>query len=675
MITFYNEDTEFKDKPNAQSGKITNNLNKKISKNQITTVNEYWELLNIIEKGKTILPAIFKDSIKEENFISQQLVFLDFDNTDANNYISIEDIRVDPFIETYAYLVYKTYSHTEKHNKFRVVFCLDKPCTDLNDIKKLILGLLTRYPQADQSCKNVTRHYYATNKISNIIYRNLIDLEKLNNELEKEYNLISYSTNKDKRYRDSYEKQESFIDFSKIKTDTKNKEIMYNNMYENYINNKLIVPDMPVYEMIQEGLIQEALNKVYRKMKNNLNYKDLYNFTYSNHVDSINNYAVTIDLIEFFEIPMAYNNPNSCYDILSDDTKPSASVYQHAIDDVYLYKVFKDGGRAYDIQNLLIALNPKVFSPITAADFILACFESKIVFNGRLYRISQNLKTFLNLLGEPSQSEQYPETWKRFVKNHKEATEILRYMESRMAIDGNGEVQYYIFTSQNTIAKYLLGTHLKDSSSDKIKNTIALLKALFVIVTLSEKQRSEKLSEWYNEKRERNIYLKNYTEHRRKLDHLIFNPESNLMVLVEAQAKLLNQNKISNKNISARTLNNIANGWGDTVFPQHEPKTKQEELKRIDYNNFYNDCIKIIQKELKKNTYIKEETLKKQLIKLQYKDVGNLLRSSRTDFLNMYGLSMTRANKNIKEQLGIPKNKRDLKTSPNIYYYALNKNK
>lgn len=108
--------------------------------------------------------------------VQQQMVMLDFDNTTkvkvagstkkkdvkttGDDYITLDTVLNDPFIQENAVLVYTTPNHKEDWHKLRVVFFLNRPLLNHKQVTALYVQLLAKYPQADKSIKNCNRLFY-----------------------------------------------------------------------------------------------------------------------------------------------------------------------------------------------------------------------------------------------------------------------------------------------------------------------------------------------------------------------------------------------------------------------------------------------------------------------------------------------------------------------------------
>ena len=98
---------------------------------------------------------------KNSHFVSAQTLELDFDQGDETS--SIPYLLTDPFIVEHAAFLYSTLSSTSTAPKSRVIFVLDKPYFDADSYRRARLALLYRYPESDQSIKDVARFLYGSN--------------------------------------------------------------------------------------------------------------------------------------------------------------------------------------------------------------------------------------------------------------------------------------------------------------------------------------------------------------------------------------------------------------------------------------------------------------------------------------------------------------------------------
>lgn len=140
------------------------------------TESNLGELLRSISEGKAFSPIVFKDNTRTGgNFISAQLLVLDFDKSNLTEVLEHE------YIKSYASAYYTTPSHRLNGNgdKFRVIFLLPEAITDREVYKTCMLKLLEKFPEADQACKDAARSFYGSENCEYKCWDKEIDLEEL----------------------------------------------------------------------------------------------------------------------------------------------------------------------------------------------------------------------------------------------------------------------------------------------------------------------------------------------------------------------------------------------------------------------------------------------------------------------------------------------------------------
>lgn len=127
-------------------------------------------------KGHTFSPSIFSDGKRrEKNFVQMQLFGLDFDDG-----ISIQEIRkrAEEYALPIAFL-YHTFHSTEGQPRFRAVFVNDVLIEDKRVANIMIAMLLEIFPQADKSCKDVSRMFFGGKGLDGEVCEETIDIVTL----------------------------------------------------------------------------------------------------------------------------------------------------------------------------------------------------------------------------------------------------------------------------------------------------------------------------------------------------------------------------------------------------------------------------------------------------------------------------------------------------------------
>lgn len=125
------------------------------------TVNE---LAKALQEGKSVSPAVMSGT-KAENFIEQQVICVDIDNTIEGIPLLHVDEAIDICKKNHLPLAfyYYTFSHTAEIPKYRLVFVMDEVITD-NTLRLMIIQNITNlFGQADTSCVNADRIFLGTN--------------------------------------------------------------------------------------------------------------------------------------------------------------------------------------------------------------------------------------------------------------------------------------------------------------------------------------------------------------------------------------------------------------------------------------------------------------------------------------------------------------------------------
>lgn len=610
------------------AGGITNSFKHKIEYEDFKTYDSIQELLIDVEKGYTLMPALFEKYLKESCFISQQVLLLDFDSTEKND-SSLEHIINNEFIKENAGFIYKTFGHSEDKNRFRVVFVLETPLYSVEEVHMVYDYLFEMFPDADRRCKNVTRHFYSTNKKDNFLIGNILP-----------ENVI-----------------EGILNIEKIEEDTFAEELF-----------RVITPsvsnNVPIYLLIKEGDLEGACIRLQNKINMlDSTLKEEYTENTFNSYFVASNFYGNLDISFLLEIPMV--SDTSCYDILSsEDKNPSASIYYSNSESTYFYKTFKREKRSvFSILRLMRELNPDLFQvEVSTIDFFNTCFRNRVELDINFEIVSLRVQKIISLLESSSRSEEFPEMIRRFSTCHRETVIILKHMLAHNRTDKHGNIHFYLFTSRKGLERIVrekLGKN--DYKQHKVKNSLKLLKALQIVESVSDKDKSPKILEWESKK-----IQKEKNEDKRVLDHLIVSLEDNMLEGANEKSILLDKYRVGTHAISAHTLNSIEKGWGDKAFPQNKPLEKEKKFRK-DYTKIEDLMISTIMESINEKNYIRDKELTEYITKMKGVNRKAMV-ISRVNVLNTYNLTFARASKEVKQFLNIPLDCEELKYAPYIYF-------
>ena len=114
---------------------------------------EVFELITV--DGVATSSELSNDNRCEANYVSRSLCMIDIDNG-----MTIQELLNNDFYNAYGAGFYVTPSHTDEHHRFRIMFRLEQSIKDASKMKKLIIGLMIVYQNADPACKDASRLYY-----------------------------------------------------------------------------------------------------------------------------------------------------------------------------------------------------------------------------------------------------------------------------------------------------------------------------------------------------------------------------------------------------------------------------------------------------------------------------------------------------------------------------------
>lgn len=135
-------------KKDVRMGSVNYNLANNTRK---VSLEEMADLIG--NKGHAFCRALLKDGRKEENFIRQDFLVLDFDGTLA--YKEFKE-RSKKYHLPYAF-TYKTLSCTKQDFRFRAVFVMNIPVTEQKFAKAMNELIYRMFPEADKNCQDLPR--------------------------------------------------------------------------------------------------------------------------------------------------------------------------------------------------------------------------------------------------------------------------------------------------------------------------------------------------------------------------------------------------------------------------------------------------------------------------------------------------------------------------------------
>lgn len=431
------------------------------------------DLNTIVDKilsGCSFRPGITLGGHKDEDWVSQQIICIDVDN--KADFVSMEDnLKVCQSLNIEPALIYKTFSFTEKNQKHRLLFVLDKEINDPKIMKKYSKTLCTLL-KGDTATLSLSKIFFGTNK--GHYYKNLKNITCISNieELAKQQD---ETKNKEKSVPKA-SIHAGLQDFNKTPPQ------LYDsiNIYSNIGGGSR--------EKAQEGLIarlESYFSSAFFVQKH-------CNIVFNNHMQ-FNDYVKKIPLDEVLGI----ENKESFCCIFHDDKNPSAAIYEY--NDVSYYKCYSNclGERVLDIFNIISIALTGTMDDYKAArqyliDKLMATIKPSKWYLDQMSIIKNNRRFLLKI-----------DDYKDYKKMHRKMSNRNTGNVMRLLLDlaeytldvasevyeGNG----LIFTaSQRYLARQL------NVSRDTVKNRIYDFESMGFIEILSDKEAQEKYPKQFN---------------------------------------------------------------------------------------------------------------------------------------------------------------------------------
>ncbi|MBC6310486.1 hypothetical protein HCJ66_13175 [Listeria sp. FSL L7-1582] len=286
-LKVYRDTHKYTDKndANAEWGKIS----KRIEGNPVEV--SVRELAYFLGNGYAVIPCEFSGpKRKDEYFKSTNLIMVDVDNKDSENYIPVTDILKDSFVKENCAFVYETLSSTPECNRYRLVFVLKDAITNFEEQQKIYKAIFENLPVGvDKVHKSSTRINLGGKEVYEVNFDNKLS-ERFCESIRREYTDVP--TSPKKVVTESYEQ----------------------------------LSGTNVWELIKCFKDEEVSEKL-----------KVYNESGISNLRDAQRYLFTLDMKEVLEI----EGDSTFYDIFHDESSPSASIFQNE-EGIYLYKCHSD---------------------------------------------------------------------------------------------------------------------------------------------------------------------------------------------------------------------------------------------------------------------------------------------------------------------------------------------
>ncbi|ABO50648.1 hypothetical protein Dred_2131 [Desulforamulus reducens MI-1] len=649
----------YKSKP-QNGGAVTNRMT-------LDTAKEYSieEIKDSILKGKTIRPSYCGS--REEQWKSQQMFMIDIDNEAnlsddiiLNDYVKLVEgkknkvrflvgseqhrsyndiINYCKEINLIPNFVYTSFNHKEEQHKMRLVYVLDNVITDKDTAKRIQLYLMDCIGDIDIQCKNLNRFYYAGKEIV-FDSGNILDSNNII-ELSKDISIVSTPSKANK-------------DNGSEKCPPNNKEI-YNN---SYIIRGTKTPKPDNTDIKDDNYTIKAISNrdiEYLKNKYGSGEKKIFN----NNQEFVDYIRKEINLGELLE----FKYPKSIRCIFHEDNNNSASIFQ-ADDGAWIYKCF-GCGVTYNILGVIEVLG-KFRSRPKAYRFIREIFNLEIQETEWQKEQKEILLENMKVLNNGELEQNCPQTFKNIKSNLKYINQLLLIamdnVTTERMIDNDNNVLF--FASNKFIAKQL---GMKEDNSKEISKKTTLLAYHKLLNKVDNSEVPEDLL-----KRSQAISINSPDDKNKKYRHVNYYsiPSYNNMLFpeIEQQGQAWKENNYTIKGLSREMFfRKEGQKTADWLYPQYKQVYDKQQETIVDRTTTYRSdkrteiIVHIILWYFDEINYCLEkdivcEIVLDQELRIKRSEAERQLKKSLPEILDAYGLSRIRANKQIKEKLGIVSN-------------------
>lgn len=597
--------TEYKRKPQGgEIGAIQNNM-----KMEEITLGE---LANRLIRGCSFRPS-FLNGKKEEDWISQQIFALDFDeNTTINEELDrCEELNILPVF------AYTSFSHTEEHHKFRLVFCMNEVVKDYDTASNTQIILMKLFNKCDKQCSNLSRLYFGG--------RVLI-----------------------------YEGYDNTIDYKELLT--KHDDILYNNKFDGLIDydNKYInnisyhsrkTPSKPTSDINYN--IQAIKDGNVKYLQSILNIKD--EIILPNEQEFYNFIKSEINLPELLGI----DNPSKFNCIVHNDTNPSAGIIIGDSGD-YIYNCFGCGFKGNIIHVVQALTKMKTYQVI---EYIKEIYKIEIVKTDWQQEQIKILKANKQMLIHGDFEEYYPEVYKlirRYIPQLLTMHEIaIINVRDENYTDDNGNIVFFI--SNRVLTKMM---HSKSNKRINQRNV------LFAFLKLLKKLDKDEIPK---EDLEKALEIQEKYGHHKIVNYFSLG-DYDIFKMKESKERAILWDK-NNMSMTGLSYEGIYRTFGQDiaweVYPQYKNKLIKtdegyKEIKRTTSkasDDRTNKIIIIAMNEIDKKGYVTEKEIVEELRNRYGKTLTQIqIKRSLQEILDGYNLKRIRCNKNIKQQYGVTGN-------------------
>ena len=566
------------------------NLHKRICK----TVEEIApkELAESLANGQTMVLGVMKNEVRKKvNLNYQEVIALDFDDN-----TTIEEIENNEFIKDNASFIYTTFSHTEGHHKFRVVFFLENKLTNNEQVLEVYNKLFNMFPTADVNCKDSSRLFFGGKSYTEINFNNRLDANTI------------VELPEGSPIQERQEQLELAVDNTKVED----------------VNIK------PTWWLIRHGhddLVKARLSK--------------YKAT-THHQATAMEYVKSLNMGEVLDLPTERN----FNDLFTEDANPSANVYKLEDSEVWLYtRHSSDESKRFTGSLIQVVQKLKKTHFIGALMYLIEVMDIDFKATKEIQRLINEIEIYSALLLSSDLKKTYPHVAKIFKDGRtnyaSDVVQILQIAKNNV-VEVDGEIRMISQLSVRELAERIHGT---DKKKNRVSKVLNLMSTTDWIDKLSAEDLPEAIKTKLVEYQEANNrkYRKNVIEFKYLGSDFFGTLNNKCEVMLD-------------KGFTAKatlTKEGLQNTFNETEANKVFNQDTERKIGKLS-NDVETEAVHFIMESIESKGYVEEKAVIKHLSNFIGKTLSDYkFKQLRSKITEGYGLERVRLNKTLKKEFAV----------------------
>lgn len=588
MAKIHLDTKEFTSKP--LDSQTLSNLHKRICK----TVEEIApkELAKSLANGQTMVLGVMKNEVRKKvNLNYQEVIALDFDDN-----TTIEEIESNEFIKQNASFIYTTFSHTEGHHKFRVVFFLENKLTNNEQVLEVYNKLFEMFPTADVNCKDSSRLFFGGKSYTEINFNNRLNVNTI-------VDLPEGSPIAERQ-----EQLELAVDNTKVED----------------VNIK------PTWWLIRHGhddLVKARLSK--------------YKAT-THHQATAMEYVKSLNMGEVLDLPTERN----FNDLFTEDANPSANVYKLEDSEVWLYtRHSSDESKRFTGSLIQVVQKLKKTHFIGALMYLIEVMDIDFKATKEIQRLINEIEIYSALLLSSDLKKTYPHVAKIFKDGRtnyaSDVVQILQIAKNNV-VEIDGEIRMISQLSVRELAERIHGT---DKKKNRVSKVLNLMSTTDWLDKLSAEDLPEAIKTKLVEYQEANNrkYRKNVIEFKYLGSDFFGQLNNKCEVMLD-------------KGFTAKatlTKEGLQNTFNETEANKVFNQDTERKISKLS-NDVETEAVHFIMESIESKGYVEEKAVIKHLSNFIGKSLSDYkFKQLRSKITEGYGLERVRLNKTLKKEFAV----------------------